>query len=43
MTVDEKSPHAVSVTKPSDLEFRVERTFDHPIQLVDSPRSPGRT
>ena len=34
MTVDEKSPHAVSFTKPSDLEFRVERTFDHPIERV---------
>ena len=26
MTVDQQSPHAVSLTKPSDLEFRVERT-----------------
>ena len=34
MTVDEKSPHAVSLTRPSDLEFRVERVFDHPIQRV---------
>ena len=33
MTVEE-SPHAVSVTKPSDLEFRVERVFDHPIERV---------
>lgn len=34
MTVDQKSPHAVSFSKPSDLEFRVERTFDHPIERV---------
>ena len=34
MTVDQKSPHAVRLTKPSDLEFRVERTFDHPIERV---------
>ena len=34
MTVDQQSPHAVSFTKPSDLEFRVERTFDHPIERV---------
>ena len=34
MTDDEKSPHAVSFRKPSDLEFRVERTFDHPIERV---------
>jgi uncharacterized protein YndB with AHSA1/START domain len=34
MTVDQKSPHAVSFTKPNDLEFRVERTFDHPIERV---------
>jgi uncharacterized protein YndB with AHSA1/START domain len=34
MTVDEKSPYAVKLTKPSDLEFRVERRFDHPIERV---------
>jgi uncharacterized protein YndB with AHSA1/START domain len=34
VTVDEKSHHAVSLTKPSDLEFRVERVFDHPIERV---------
>ena len=34
MTVVQQSPHAVSFTKPSDLEFRVERTFDHPIERV---------
>ena len=34
MTVDRKSPHAVRLTKPSDLEFRVERVFDHPIERV---------
>lgn len=34
MTVDQQSPHAVSFTKPSDLEFRVERTFDHSIERV---------
>lgn len=33
MTVEE-SPHAVSLTKPSDLEFRVERVFDHPVERV---------
>jgi uncharacterized protein YndB with AHSA1/START domain len=34
VTIDQKSPHAVRLTKPSDLEFRVERTFDHPIERV---------
>ena len=34
MSVVEKSPHAVKLTKPSDLEFRVERVFDHPIERV---------
>ncbi len=34
MTVDQHSPHAVSFTTPSDLEFRVERTFDHQIERV---------
>jgi uncharacterized protein YndB with AHSA1/START domain len=34
VTAVQKSPHAVSLTKPSDLEFRVERTFDHPIERV---------
>ena len=34
MTVDQKSPHAVILTKPTDLEFRVERVFDHPIERV---------
>lgn len=34
MTVDRQSPHAVSFTKPSDREFRVERLFDHPIERV---------
>jgi uncharacterized protein YndB with AHSA1/START domain len=29
-----RSPHAVTLTKPSDLEFRVERVFDHPIERV---------
>ena len=33
MTVD-RSPHAVILTEPSDLEFRVERVFDHPIERV---------
>ncbi len=33
MTVDE-SRHAVTLTKPSDLEFRVERIFDHPVERV---------
>jgi uncharacterized protein YndB with AHSA1/START domain len=34
MTVGQKSPHAVILTEPSDLEFRVERVFDHPIERV---------
>ena len=34
MTVDQKSPHAVVLTKPTDKEFRVERVFDHPIDRV---------
>ena len=34
MTVDQKDPHAVSLTQPNDLEFRVERLFDHPIERV---------
>jgi uncharacterized protein YndB with AHSA1/START domain len=34
MTVDQKNPHAVSLTQPTDLEFRVERVFDHPIERV---------
>ena len=34
MTVDQNSPHAVKFTQPSDLEFRVERTLDHPIERV---------
>ena len=34
MTVDQQRPHAVSLTKPSDVEFRVERVFDHPIERV---------
>jgi uncharacterized protein YndB with AHSA1/START domain len=34
MTVGQKSPHAVIFTKPSDLEFRVQRVFDHPIERV---------
>jgi uncharacterized protein YndB with AHSA1/START domain len=34
MTVDQRDPHTVSLTKPSDLEFRVERVFDHPIERV---------
>ena len=34
MSVDQKSPHAVRFTKPSDLEFKVERVFDHPIERV---------
>jgi uncharacterized protein YndB with AHSA1/START domain len=34
VTVDQRSPHAVRFTKPSDVEFRVERTFDHPIERV---------
>jgi uncharacterized protein YndB with AHSA1/START domain len=34
VTVDEKSPHAVRFTEPSDLEFRVQRTFDHSIERV---------
>ena len=34
MTVDQHDPHVVSLTKPSDLEFKVERVFDHPIERV---------
>ena len=34
MTVDQQGPRAVTLTKPSDLEFRVERVFDHPIERV---------
>jgi uncharacterized protein YndB with AHSA1/START domain len=34
MTVDQQDPHAVAFTKPSDLEFRVERVFDAPIERV---------
>ncbi len=34
MTVEQKSPHAVTFTKPSNLEFRVERVFDAPIERV---------
>jgi len=34
MTVEQKSPHAVTFAKPSDLEFSVERVFDHPIERV---------
>jgi uncharacterized protein YndB with AHSA1/START domain len=34
MSVVEKSPHAVKLTQPSDVEFRVERVFDHPIERV---------
>jgi uncharacterized protein YndB with AHSA1/START domain len=34
VTVDTKSPHAVKFTQPTDLEFRVERSFDHPIERV---------
>lgn len=34
MTVSQKNPHAVILSKPSDLEFRVERVFDHPIERV---------
>lgn len=34
MTADRRGPHAVRLTEPSDLEFRVERTFDHPIERV---------
>ena len=34
MTVDQKSPHAVIFTKPTDREFRVERVFDAPIERV---------
>ena len=33
--------HAVSLTKPIDLEFRVERTFDHPIERVWAAYRPG--
>jgi uncharacterized protein YndB with AHSA1/START domain len=33
MSVD-ANPHKVSFTKPTDLEFRVERSFDHPIERV---------
>ncbi len=33
MTVDQTS-HAVTLTRPSDLEFKVERVFDHPIERV---------
>jgi uncharacterized protein YndB with AHSA1/START domain len=34
VTVDGTSPHKVIFTKPSDVEFRVERVFDHPIERV---------
>ena len=34
MTVDQQGPRAVTLTTPSDLEFRVERVFDHPIERV---------
>ncbi len=34
MTVDQHGPYAVSFTKPSNLDFRVERSFDHPIERV---------
>ncbi len=34
MTVEQKNPHRVILTKPTDLEFRVERVFDHPIERV---------
>ena len=34
MTVDQQSPRAVTLTKPNDLEFKVERVFDHPIERV---------
>jgi uncharacterized protein YndB with AHSA1/START domain len=34
MAVNQKSPHAVILTKQSDQEFRVERVFDHPIERV---------
>jgi uncharacterized protein YndB with AHSA1/START domain len=34
MTVEQQDPHAVAFTQPTDLEFRVERVFDHPIERV---------
>jgi uncharacterized protein YndB with AHSA1/START domain len=34
VTVDQQNPHAVILTKPTQLEFRVERIFDHPIERV---------
>ena len=34
MTVEQQDPHAVQFTKPSDLEFRVQRVFDAPIERV---------
>ena len=34
MTVDQQQPRAVTLTTPSDLEFTVERVFDHPIERV---------
>jgi len=34
MTVEQEDPRAVRFTKPSDLEFRVERVFDASIERV---------
>lgn len=34
MTVEQQDPRAVTLTTPTDLEFRVERVFDHPIERV---------
>jgi uncharacterized protein YndB with AHSA1/START domain len=34
LTVDEQRPRPVTLTQPSDLEFRVERDFAHPIERV---------
>jgi uncharacterized protein YndB with AHSA1/START domain len=34
VTVEQHDPHVVTLTKPSDLEFKVERVFDHPIERV---------
>lgn len=34
MTVEQESPDRVTFTRPSDLEFSVERVFDAPIERV---------
>ncbi len=34
MTVEQQNPYAVTFTKPNELEFRVKRLFDAPIERV---------